>query len=344
MASYVLSGYTTPNGVDSKDAVKAMQKQLGVTADGIWGPKTQAAYEASASSNKLWGEGTPYSDIWSVPPQGATNVNGGAAGLSGYTTYDRNGNATGTYKGGVLDPDSSIPSSSRYSSGSSGGSGGDDFTSLYNQALAQYGALPTTDKAAIRADIEAQLRPSYDLAITGRKKATDTNRAEIDVDAASRGMGASTWISDAKTRQMDSEADDISSMESNYLATLSKSIMDQLNANTSLSLQMKQAAQSVALQLMQLAIQRASLDSSGSSGGSGYTMEAPSYSSSRPSSSSGSTVSTPKTTDDSLTKLASAMLTQDDYFNVKKGKKIDQMTAGATYSSAPLNKYVRMTQ
>lgn len=47
MAGYVLSGYTTPTGVNSASAVKAMQRELGVKADGVWGPNTQAAYESS---------------------------------------------------------------------------------------------------------------------------------------------------------------------------------------------------------------------------------------------------------------------------------------------------------
>lgn len=46
MASYVLSGYTTPEGVSSRDQVRSIQSQIGVKADGVWGPKTQAAYDS----------------------------------------------------------------------------------------------------------------------------------------------------------------------------------------------------------------------------------------------------------------------------------------------------------
>ena len=45
MSSYYVSGYSTPPGVESREAVKEYQRTLGVTADGIWGPVTQAAYE-----------------------------------------------------------------------------------------------------------------------------------------------------------------------------------------------------------------------------------------------------------------------------------------------------------
>lgn len=51
MANYYVSGYTPPSGITSKEQVAALQKQLGVTADGVWGPKTQAAYN-SANGNK----------------------------------------------------------------------------------------------------------------------------------------------------------------------------------------------------------------------------------------------------------------------------------------------------
>ncbi len=51
MASYYLSGYTPPEGVTSRESVKEYQKRLGVTQDGIWGPKTQAAYEKSGGTS-----------------------------------------------------------------------------------------------------------------------------------------------------------------------------------------------------------------------------------------------------------------------------------------------------
>lgn len=44
MADYFLKGYTPPATVTNRDQVRQLQQQLGVTADGIWGPKTQAAY------------------------------------------------------------------------------------------------------------------------------------------------------------------------------------------------------------------------------------------------------------------------------------------------------------
>jgi|GEM_PF-5875522 len=45
MKNYVLSGFKTPTGIDSSEKVVDTQRKLGVEADGIWGPKTQAAYD-----------------------------------------------------------------------------------------------------------------------------------------------------------------------------------------------------------------------------------------------------------------------------------------------------------
>ena len=63
-AQYYQAGYTPPAGVNSATGVKEYQRMLGVDVDGIWGPKTQAAYDqylagqntqSSASSSWRWG-------------------------------------------------------------------------------------------------------------------------------------------------------------------------------------------------------------------------------------------------------------------------------------------------
>ena len=63
-AQYYQAGYTPPAGVNSATGVKEYQRMLGVDIDGIWGPKTQAAYDqylagqntqSSASSSWRWG-------------------------------------------------------------------------------------------------------------------------------------------------------------------------------------------------------------------------------------------------------------------------------------------------
>lgn len=72
-AQYYQAGYTPPAGVNSATGVKEYQRMLGVDVDGIWGPKTQAAYDqylagqssqSSASSSWRWG----------APGQGGTDL------------------------------------------------------------------------------------------------------------------------------------------------------------------------------------------------------------------------------------------------------------------------------
>ena len=85
-----------------------------------------------------------------------------------------------------------------------------------------------TSEAQYLSQIQAALRPGYDSAIAQRQKATMTNKAEIDADAAARGMGASTWVTDVKDRQSGYEADDIATMEGQYNAAVSNALMNSM--------------------------------------------------------------------------------------------------------------------
>ena len=168
MAFSNYGGYVAPSSVQNEDDVRRMQKQLGVQVDGLWGPKTQAAYEASM---------------------------GGSA--------------------------SSVPTSySNYLK---------DFQEMLSQSMPTVSYTPMS-REEIQADLTAALRPGYDLAIENRKKQTATNKANIDADAAARGMGASTWVTDVKDREQDAEADDIAMMESNYNAAIAQQLMSALQS------------------------------------------------------------------------------------------------------------------
>lgn len=112
----------------------------------------------------------------------------------------------------------------------------DKFTTYYNKV---YNTLsqqaPTveynmTPEAKLRAGIQNSLLPAYRQAIANRQRQTNVERASIDADAAARGMGASTWVTDAKTRRADSEADDIATMQGNYMSTLASRLADAIYA------------------------------------------------------------------------------------------------------------------
>lgn len=174
MANYYVSGYNPPAGYNSNDSVKQLQQALNaqganLKVDGIYGPKTHAAYSAG---NTATGGGT----VSYLPQQ--------------YKNYV-------SELQGLLKPN----------------------TISYT---------PTT-KEDYASMIQSALRPGYDLAIKKRQDATKTNKAEIDADAAARGMGASTWVTDVKDRQSQYEADDISTLESQYAAAYASQLMDALD-------------------------------------------------------------------------------------------------------------------
>ncbi len=180
--------YSVPTGYQSKEGVAQLQKQLNaiganLKVDGIWGPKTDAAY---------------------------AQANGPGPQSGGYGTMQASGYAN--YSGGNV-------------------YGGTDLNALYQQVLGVLSppsisyAMPSRDE--LTAENSGILRPAYDQAILQRQRQTLQNRAEIDVDAASRGMGRSTWVTDVKDRAMDSEADDIARMEGEYAAALSAAVQEQ---------------------------------------------------------------------------------------------------------------------
>ena len=170
MASYYVTGYSTPQGVSSRADVREWQNRLGVKADGIWGPKTQAAYEQYNAANSL-------------------------------NTFQ---NYYNTIMGAL-----SVPSIS----------------------------VNVPSKEALKADISSYLRPSVDLAISNRRARGETNKAELDADAVSRGMGASTYVTSMKGREDGKVESDISMMEAQYTATLAERIASALEKYEAMSMQ-----------------------------------------------------------------------------------------------------------
>jgi hypothetical protein len=113
----------------------------------------------------------------------------------------------------------------------------------YNNILAQLGGSGITPEkityealgyempteVEIAQKISEYLRPNYDRAISSRRAQTTQNRAALDIDAASRGMGSSTWLTDAKNRQALAEAADIAGLESDYGTNLAQNVYNMYN-------------------------------------------------------------------------------------------------------------------
>lgn len=84
---------------------------------------------------------------------------------------------------------------------------------------------------------EAYLRPTYDRAIENRHQAAQTSMAELDADAYSRGMGASTFVSSMREREQDDMNSDIAMLETEYASALSEKLYEAMAAYSKLKLE-----------------------------------------------------------------------------------------------------------
>lgn len=128
------------------------------------------------------------------------------------------------------------------------------FQQYYNEILANMNPqtidyqAPTADEIA--SQISAYLRPAVDQQIRNRQQSTLQQRAATDADAASRGILASTWVTDIKNRLRQSEAADVAAAESDYRAQLLQGVYnrqaqeaDRANQIAMFNAQMRQQAE-----------------------------------------------------------------------------------------------------
>lgn len=118
-------------------------------------------------------------------------------------------------------------------------------------------SMPEQSLQSITDQLAEVYRPQYEKAILQRYGATKQQKAAIDVDAASRGMGTSTWVTDAKNRLMNAEAADISGLESDYASQLAGDALQQYNNYLANKQQLDQYNQQLALALEGQAYNRA---------------------------------------------------------------------------------------
>lgn len=132
----------------------------------------------------------------------------------------------------LLTPPIEFPEGSSADSGTTQKKNYPTFEALFSEMLAAY--TPVTidyqpvSAEVLRTELQNWLRPSYDLAIDRRREETDTQRAEIDADAWSRGMGTSTYVSDVKQRAAADETQDIATLEASYGSTLAEHLFEAL--------------------------------------------------------------------------------------------------------------------
>ena len=226
-------------GLTDEAAIKKWQKEYGLDQTGTWGAAEQAAYDTYGS--------LPYKTEQAIKDYQLSR------GIEDTGTWD---DATKLAYRGDLAAQGSV----------------NDWSDLAKMVLEGYN-LPTTDKDEIKSYVESYLRTAYDRSIENRRKQTEADRAMIDLDAYSRGMGGSTWVTDAKQRLQDAEADDIAKMEANYQAGLNEAVLNQYNQAVAQGLAAQNNAYDLAKDLYSLG-QNAkagvgSMAGSGSGGGGG---------------------------------------------------------------------------
>lgn len=223
-------------GLTDEAAIKKWQKEYGLDQTGTWGAAEQAAYDTYGS--------LPYKTEQAIKDYQLSR------GIEDTGVWD---DATKLAYRGDLAAKGSVS----------------DWSDLANMVLEGYN-LPTTDMDEIKSYVESYLRTAYDQSIENRRKQTEADRAMIDLDAYSRGMGSSTWVTDAKQRLQDAEADDIANMEANYQAGLNEAVLNQYNQAVAQGLAAQNNAYDLAKDLYSLGQNaKAGVGSVSSSGGSG---------------------------------------------------------------------------
>ena len=223
-------------GLTDEAAIKKWQKEYGLDQTGTWGAAEQAAYDTYGS--------LPYKTEQAIKDYQLSR------GIEDTGVWD---DATKLAYRGDLAAKGSVS----------------DWSDLANMVLEGYN-LPTTDMDEIKSYVESYLRTAYDQSIENRRKQTEADRAMIDLDAYSRGMGGSTWVTDAKQRLQDAEADDIANMEANYQAGLNEAVLNQYNQAVAQGLAAQNNAYDLAKDLYSLGQNaKAGVGSVSSSGGSG---------------------------------------------------------------------------
>lgn len=116
------------------------------------------------------------------------------------------------------------------------------FDKLFQSITDKTAAVEYTPRSdsALKSALSKALRPGYDQAIQTRKSQAAANRAAIDADAASRGMGSSTWVTDVKNRQNNAMASDIANLEGNYQSALYNSLLSKMSEQDNLAMTAKQ--------------------------------------------------------------------------------------------------------
>lgn len=104
----------------------------------------------------------------------------------------------------------------------------ESFESFYEKTKEQYAPTLMTyapeDMDALRERIESYLRPAYEKALKKQEQQAALYNGQLDADAWSRGMGASTYVSDLKYRRQNQLLENRGDIEASYGAALAEQL------------------------------------------------------------------------------------------------------------------------
>ncbi len=104
----------------------------------------------------------------------------------------------------------------------------ESFESFYEKTKEQYAPNLMTyapeDMDALRERIESYLRPAYEKALKKQEQQAALYNGQLDADAWSRGMGASTYVSDLKYRRQNQLLENRGDLEASYGAALAEQL------------------------------------------------------------------------------------------------------------------------
>ena len=113
---------------------------------------------------------------------------------------------------------------------------------LYKDVLKKTQTINYTPRSdgQLKAMIQGYLRPGLDKNIAQREQQGRMNNSAVDADAAARGMGGSTWLTDMKNRQNNAVSSDISGLRSDYTTNLFNSLMSKISEQDANMMQVQQ--------------------------------------------------------------------------------------------------------
>lgn len=106
------------------------------------------------------------------------------------------------------------------------------YSDIYNQLadnmIAKTGEVKYDPQSisTLKSALQRVIRPNYDKQIQSLRESLAANQSAIDADAAARGIGPSSWVTDAKSKALSQQTRNLNNIESDYNATLYNALLN----------------------------------------------------------------------------------------------------------------------